>query len=101
LNLYFEPHAFLNCKVASAPHPNLARALNRACYASTTKYHCKTVVWWHNKTVRNCDKTRTLACHIYQTSSFSHYKKGKSLQHFRQEDISHNLAETSLSPWLW
>jgi len=23
------------------------------------------------------------------------------LLHFRQEDISQNLAETSLSPWLW
>ena len=30
-------------------------------------------------------------------------RKGKSvlLLHFRQEDISQNLAETSWSPWLW
>jgi len=36
-----------------------------------------------------------------------HYTPGykrisqSELLHFRQEDISQNLAETSLSPWLW
>jgi len=31
---------------------------------------------WHNTRVRHCDRTRTLACQIYEASSFSRYKKG-------------------------
>jgi len=41
-----------------------------ASCASTIKYYDKTVVLWHNRSVRHCDRTRTLACYIYKTSSF-------------------------------
>jgi len=53
-----------------------ANALSRVCFASTTKHYDKTVVLWRNTTVRHCVRTRTLACHVYETPSFSRCKKG-------------------------
>jgi len=66
LNLYFAPHTFVNCK---------ARSQSRACCARTTKHYDKAVVLCLNTTVTHWDRTRTLTCHIYETSSFSRYKK--------------------------
>jgi len=41
-NLYFGPHATINCKPASTQH--LYNALSRTYCANTTKHHDKTVV---------------------------------------------------------
>jgi len=78
LNLYFALHTFINCKAASTQRPHLTTqrphpALSRACCASTITHYDKTVVLWHNMRVRHCDRTKTLACHIHETSSFSLY----------------------------
>jgi len=54
-----------------------SNVLSRACCATSTKHYDKTVVLWHNTTIRHCDRTRTLTCHIYKASSFSLYKKGQ------------------------
>jgi len=55
----------------------LPKALSRACCASTTKHYDKTAGLWHNTRVRHCDRTRTLACHAHDASSFLRYKHGR------------------------
>jgi len=103
-NLYFEPHATINCTAGSIQRPS--SAIIRACCASTK--HCdKTVVLWHNTTIRHCHRTRTLPCNIYKTSSSdsSRYKKSFvslfALMRFRQEYVSQIVIVTNLSQWLW
>jgi len=65
-------HKLQNCiNTASSP-----KALRRACCASTTEHYDKIAVLWHNTRVRHWDRTRTLACHVHEASSFSRYKKG-------------------------
>jgi len=83
-------------------HQHSALISWRASCASTIKYYDKTVVLWHNRTARCCDRTRTLACHV-QDFVLSHVVGNLRLfvlLRFRQEDFSENLVETSLSPWL-
>jgi len=57
-----------------------AASIQRACLmqmqyiyqqycASITKYCDKTVVLWHNRTIRYCDRARTLAHRVCKTSS--------------------------------
>jgi len=74
-NLHFVPHTIINCQAASTHRP-YSNALSRACCASSTKQYDKTALLWHNTTVKHCNRTRTPACHIKKTSSFSRYKKG-------------------------
>jgi len=62
----------LNPVLNTAP---LCNALSQDCCASA-KHYDKTLALWYNTTVKHCDRTRTLACHSYETSSFSRYKKG-------------------------
>jgi len=62
LNLYFAPPT-VNWNAASTQRPYC-----RESYASTIKYYAKTVVLWPNTVVKHCDRTRTLAGHIYKTS---------------------------------
>jgi len=93
-------HKLQSC-ISTAPLP---KAISWAYFASTSKHYDKTVVLWHAITRGSDIVTRTLACRICVPSFFSSYKKRLSqsvLLHFRQEDISQNLAETSLSPWPW
>jgi len=68
-------HKLQSC-INTRQRPSLPNALSRACCASTTKHYDKTVALWHNTRVTRCDRTRTLACHIYMASSLSRYKKG-------------------------
>jgi len=65
-------HKLQSCiNTASSP-----KAFRRACCASTTKHYDKIAVLWHNTRVRHRDRTRTLACHVHEASSFSRYKRG-------------------------
>jgi len=60
-NLYFAPHTTVNCKTASTSRARIySNVWSRACCVS--KHYDKTAV---NTTVRHCDRTRRLACHIY------------------------------------
>ena len=100
-NLYCTPHTTINCTAASIQRPS--NAIIWVCCVSTK--HCeKTVVLWHNTTVRHCDRTRTLPCN---TSSSDSYKQGFASQFefvvmgFRQEDVGQNVVVTSLSQCLW
>ena len=54
-----------NCVLETAPLCNVIKIGERC--ASTTEHCDKTVVLWHNTTVRHCDRTRTFACHMYKT----------------------------------
>ena len=75
LNLYFAPHAFINCKAASTPRPHLRH------YVGLGRVALVPLSIMTN--LRYCDITRgsdiatarTLACHVHEVSSFSRYKK--------------------------
>jgi len=68
-------HKLQSC-INTAPLP---KALSRACYLRQHHWalwqNCG-IVTCHNTRVRHCDRTRTLACHNCEPSSFSRYKTG-------------------------
>jgi len=100
LDLYFAPHAFINCKAASMPHPHLKHYVRRVALAPLSIM----------TKLRYCDITRgqtlrqnknSLAMSTRPRPSHAIRKdKLVLLLHFREVDIIPNLVEMSLSPWL-
>jgi len=94
-DLYFAPQTTINPTAASIEAP-LTNAIIRECCASI-KNCVKTAALWHNTMVIHCDRTSTLACNIYKTSS-SRYKEGSvtSCCHFsgKRMLVSLNLVRT-------
>jgi len=67
---YFATHITINRKVASKQLPYLMH--ESGVYRQHHQAFNKTVVLWHNTTVKHCDRTRTLASHIYWTTRPPH-----------------------------
>ena len=83
----------------------LSNALKSGVLGQHQQVFWQTVALGYNTKGRHCDWTITLVCH---TSSiprpFDALGKVRSqpvLLRFRQEDISQNLVETIVCPWLW
>ena len=69
------PNTIHDCGSARDKIPKSERTanlLNRECCVTpekNTTHYDKTAVLWHNPTVRHCDGTWMIACHICKTSS--------------------------------
>jgi len=71
-NLYFAPHAFINCKAASTPRPHLKHYAGRIVLAPLSIY-CDITRGSDIAT----EQERSLAMFsVHDASSFSRYKKG-------------------------
>jgi len=85
--------------INTAPLPN---ALSWACWASTTKHIECGIVKQHDGQTLWQNKNARLPC-IPALVLFTLLRRAKSPSvplRFRQEDVSPNLVERSLSPWL-
>ena len=103
-NLCFSPHSTIRLQICIDTAP-LSNVLSRAYCAGTTKHYDKTRYCVTSRQSDIVTETRTLACHVNNTSCFARYKKGwvsRATQfQAKRYCTSQNLVEMCLSLWLW